>query len=61
MIYVLSLGVIAAVASAIWYFFMVPLGKERHERELELIRRKLAKREANRDAGDNTSSDRVSG
>lgn len=61
MVYVLSLGVIAAVAVAIWYFFMVPLGKERHERELELIRRKLAKREANRDAGDSTSSDRVSG
>lgn len=51
MIYALSLGVIVLISAAIWYFLMLPLGKERHERELELIRRKLAKREANRRSG----------
>jgi hypothetical protein len=60
MIYALSLGVMAVVAIVIWYFFMLPLGKERHERELELIRRKLAKREENRDSGTDTFSDRAS-
>ncbi|MEQ9564202.1 MAG: hypothetical protein RLN69_16900 [Woeseiaceae bacterium] len=58
MIYVLSLGGIAVIAAIIWYFFMVPLGKERHERELELIRRKLEKREAQRRAGVSIDNER---
>lgn len=48
MIYVLAFALAATIAAVIWYFFMVPLGKERHERELELIRRKLARLEAQR-------------
>ena len=58
MTYVLSLGGIALIAAIIWYFFMVPLGKERHERELELIRRKLEKREAQRRAGVSIDNER---
>jgi hypothetical protein len=37
---------------------MVPLGKERHERELQLIRRKLEKREAQRRAGIDVDNER---
>jgi hypothetical protein len=48
MIYAISIGALLAMAVAIWYFFMLPLGKERHERELELVRRKLRQREAAR-------------
>jgi hypothetical protein len=58
MIYALSLGAIALLAAIIWYFFMVPLGKERHERELELIRRKLEKREARLKCARNFEEDR---
>jgi hypothetical protein len=58
MIYALSLGGIALIAALIWYFFMVPLGKERHERELQLIRRKLEKREAQRRAGIDVDNER---
>lgn len=59
--YVLALGAIGVVCAVIWYFFMVPLGKERHERELQLIRRKLAQREAGRQADGNAPGDRTSG
>ena len=58
--YVLAFGAIGVVCAVIWYFFMVPLGKERHERELQLIRRKLAQREAHRDTGENPPGDRAS-
>jgi hypothetical protein len=58
MIYALSLGGIALIAAIVWYFFMVPLGKERHERELELIRRKLEKLEAQRRAGIDVDNER---
>jgi hypothetical protein len=33
---------------------MAPLGRERHERELEMIRRKLERREARRSEEDQT-------
>jgi hypothetical protein len=56
MIYALSLGAILAVAIVIWYFFMLPLGRERHERELELVRRKLQRLEAERRAGESNGN-----
>jgi len=52
MMYALALGLFLGIAALIWYFFMAPLGRERHERELEMIRRKLARLEAARRAGD---------
>jgi hypothetical protein len=52
MSYVLAIGSMLAVAGAIWYFFMVPLGRERHERKLELVRRKLERLEARRRASE---------
>jgi len=48
--YALALGLFLGLAALVWYFFMLPLGRERHERELELIRRKLERREAERQA-----------
>jgi lipopolysaccharide export LptBFGC system permease protein LptF len=46
MVYVLALGLLFTIAVVIWYFFMAPLGGQRYERELEMIRRKLARRES---------------
>ena len=54
MIYLLTLGLLLGLAALIWYFFMAPLGRERHERELEIIRRKLERREAARHSGEST-------
>jgi hypothetical protein len=50
MMYGLALGLFLGLAALVWYFFMLPLGRERHERELELIRRKLERRAAARQA-----------
>ncbi len=59
--YVLAIGCLAGLAALIWYFFMLPLGRERHERELELIRRKLQRREAERqDSEQSKCTDRAS-
>lgn len=44
--YILVIVSVLGIAAVIWYFFMVPLGRERHERELELIRRKLERHAA---------------
>lgn len=54
MIYLLALGLLLGLAALVWYFFMAPLGRERHERELEMIRRKLERREAARRSGECT-------
>jgi hypothetical protein len=61
MIYALALGLFLGLGALIWYFFMLPLGRERHERELELIRRKLERREAERRASEQSEfTDRAS-
>ncbi|MCI0517423.1 MAG: DUF5305 domain-containing protein [Woeseiaceae bacterium] len=59
--YVLVIVSLLGVAAIIWYFFMLPLGSERHERELELIRRKLERRGAQQHPADQAGpSDRGS-
>lgn len=55
--YVLVIVSLLGVAAIIWYFFMVPLGRERHERELELIRRKLERRAAQQHPADQPGPD----
>jgi hypothetical protein len=52
--YILAFGLIIALGAIVWFFFMAPLGRERHERELEMIRRKLERREARRNEEDQT-------
>ena len=50
MIYLLVLGLLLSISAIVWFFFMAPLGRERHERELEMIRRKLERLDAQRRA-----------
>jgi hypothetical protein len=52
--YILAFGLIIALSAIVWFFFMAPLGREQHERELEMIRRKLERREARRNEEKNT-------
>lgn len=35
----------AVLIGVVWHFFMAPLEKQMHERRLEMIRRKIEKRE----------------
>lgn len=59
MYYVLGIVSLLGIAALIWYFFMVPLGRERYERELELVRRKLERRAAQgRPSGSTGADDR---
>jgi len=44
-LYALSLGVAIVLIVVVWVFFVAPLGKQYHERQLEMIRRKLELRE----------------
>jgi hypothetical protein len=43
--WLLLIGFVAAVIAIVWFFFMAPLEKEMHERRMELIRKKIEKRE----------------
>lgn len=44
----------AVLAGLVWHFFMAPLEKQMHDRKLEMIRRKIEKREqANKERADN--------
>jgi len=43
----------AVLVGVVWHFFMAPLEKQMHERRLEMIQRKIEKREqANREKVD---------
>jgi len=55
MAYALALGLLVAISLIVWFFFMAPLGRERHARELEMIRRKLERLEAGRQSADDSS------
>ena len=44
-LYSLAFVSVVAVIALVWYFFIVPLGRQDHERRLEMIRRKIEKRE----------------
>lgn len=58
MYYALGIVLLLGIAALIWYFFMVPLGRERYERELELVRRKLERRAAQaRPSGSSAADD----
>lgn len=39
------LGLAIAVVALVWFFFMAPLEKQMHERRLEMIRKKIEKRQ----------------
>ena len=41
----LSIAVLAAFV-AIWFFFVVPAERRHHERKLEMLRKRIEKREA---------------
>lgn len=44
-IVLLSIAVLA-VFVAVWFFFVVPAERRHHERKLEMVRKRIAKREA---------------
>ena len=41
----LVIGLAIAVVVLVWFFFMAPLEKQMHERRLEMIQRKIEKRQ----------------
>ena len=41
----LVIGLAIAVVALVWFFFMAPLEKQMHERRLEMIQRKIEKRQ----------------
>ena len=57
MYYALAIGSSLAVAVLVWRFFVVPLGREMHERELEVVRRKLERLQARRSQEPDTADD----
>ena len=51
------IGVAAAVIALVWFFFMAPLEKEMHERRMEMIRRKIEKRQQNAEDRGNSAEE----
>ena len=45
--WVIIIGLAVALIAIVWFFFMAPLEKQMHERQMEMIRKKLEKREQN--------------
>lgn len=43
---ILILGFGAVLVAVVWFFFMAPLEKQMHQRRMEMIQKKIAKREA---------------
>lgn len=37
-------GIAAVLIAVVWFFFMAPLEKQMHERQMEMIQKKLEKR-----------------
>lgn len=57
----LAIGLGTAVVAIVWFLFMAPLENDMHERRMEMIRRKIEKREEKLKAqcGDDSRSDEV--
>lgn len=41
---ILVIGLGAAVVALVWFFFIAPMEKQMHDRRMEMIKRKIAKR-----------------
>ena len=49
---ILALGAFVAI----WIFFVVPAERRHHERKLEIVRKRIEKREAARDEGESSNA-----
>jgi hypothetical protein len=53
----ISIAVLAAFV-AVWFFFVVPAERRHHERKLEMVKKRIEKREAaNRDQSESSGND----
>jgi F0F1-type ATP synthase membrane subunit b/b' len=41
---IIVIGIAAVLIAVVWFFFMAPLEKQMHERQMEMIQKKLEKR-----------------
>lgn len=56
-VYALAFVSVAVLVTVVWFFFIRPLGREDHERRLEMIRRKIEARERRREATGSSEAD----
>lgn len=56
-VYALAFAAVTVLVALVWIFFIMPLGRQHHERQLEMIRRKIEARERRRESDDTIDAD----
>ena len=56
-VYALAFVTVAVLVAIVWIFFVAPLGRQHHERQLEMIRKKIEQRERSQSESEASDSD----
>ena len=56
-VYALAFVTVSVLIAIVWIFFVAPLGRQYHERQLEMIRKKIDQRERRQSESEASGSD----